>query len=206
MNKHIPKPDWLKIRLGNNEKYSDTSHLLNNNCMNTICVSGRCPNQGECWSKGTATFMICGDICTRSCRFCNTKTGRPLNPDSSEPQRLADTIRDLGIRYAVITSVDRDDLEDFGANHWEECLKNIKHVNPDIKIEALIPDFNGVTSLLDMIIGQSPHVVAHNIETVRRLTPEVRSVAKYDKSLNVIRHIAESGITAKSGLDRKRVV
>lgn len=194
------KPEWLKIDFRSEKNYSVVNKSIRKNCLNTICVSGRCPNLAECWSRGTATFMILGDICTRSCGFCNTKTGRPLPPDANEPQRLADSVKELGIKHIVITSVDRDDLKDGGANHWAECIKAIQSKVPQSKIEVLIPDFKGDTSLVDIVLAAKPDVVAHNIETVRSLTPKVRSAAKYDVSLSVLKHIAQRGFVAKSGM------
>lgn len=194
------KPEWLKIDFRSEKSYSVVNRSLKKNCLNTICVSGRCPNLAECWSRGTATFMILGDICTRSCGFCNTKTGKPLPPNADEPQRLADSVKELGLKHIVLTSVDRDDLKDGGANHWAECIKAIKSGVPQSKIEVLIPDFKGDTSLIDTVLEAAPDVVAHNIETVRLLTPKVRSAAKYDTSLNVLKHIAQRGFVAKSGM------
>jgi len=200
MTEHLKKPEWLKIRLGDNEHFADTRRIVEANHLHTICSSGRCPNQGECWSRGTATFMIAGDICTRSCRFCNTKSGRPLPLDNSEPLHVAESVRTMKLKYAVITSVDRDDLQDLGAAHWVKTIEEIRRLNPDTKIEVLIPDFQGREEFLDMIIEAKPDVIGHNMETVRRLTPEVRSAAHYETSLAVLKHIAESGITAKTGI------
>lgn len=198
--KHVKKPDWLKIKLGDNEQFTYTKQVLEKHCLHTICTSGRCPNQGECWNRGTATFMIGGDVCTRSCRFCNTKSGRPapLNPD--EPEQLATSVGLMKLKHAVVTSVDRDDLPDFGAAHWVNCIEAIKKRNPDTTLEVLIPDFRGRLDLVDLIIDARPNVISHNLETVRRLTPSVRSVATYDTSMNVLRHIAASGISAKTGI------
>lgn len=196
----LKKPEWLKIRLGDNEGYSHTKHIVEQHGLCTICTSGRCPNQGECWTRGTATFMILGDICTRACRFCNTKTGRPLPPDSDEPQRVAESIRLMKLKYAVLTSVDRDDLPDLGCGHWVETVKKVRELNPDIKVETLIPDFQGKSELIAQIVQVAPDVVSHNMETVRRLTPQVRSAAKYDRSLQVLKQLADAGIVTKSGL------
>lgn len=196
----LKKPEWLKIRLGDNEGYSHTKHIVEQHGLCTICTSGRCPNQGECWTRGTATFMILGDICTRSCRFCNTKTGRPLPPDSDEPRRVAESIRLMKLKYAVLTSVDRDDLPDLGCDHWVETVKKVRELNPDIKVETLIPDFQGKSELIAQIAQVAPDVVSHNMETVRRLTPQVRSAAKYDRSLQVLKQLADAGIVTKSGL------
>lgn len=196
----LKKPEWLKIRLGDNEGYSHTKHIVEQHGLCTICTSGRCPNQGECWTRGTATFMILGDICTRACRFCNTKTGRPLPPDSDEPRRVAESIRLMKLKYAVLTSVDRDDLSDLGCGHWVETVKKVRELNPDIKVETLIPDFQGKSELIAQIAQVAPDVVSHNMETVRRLTPQVRSAAKYDRSLQVLKQLADAGIVTKSGL------
>jgi lipoic acid synthetase len=193
------KPDWLKVDFRSAGNYSVVSKSLKHNCLNTICVSGRCPNLAECWSRGTATFMILGDICTRSCRFCNTKTGKPLPPNPDEPNKLANSVKELKLKYIVLTSVDRDDLQDGGAEHWAKCILEVKEENPLSHIEVLIPDFQGNTDLIDTVISAKPDVIAHNIETIRRLTPKVRSAAKFDTSLAVLKHVADSGITAKSG-------
>jgi len=181
------------------ENYSRVRRLVRENDLHTICTSGNCPNIGECWNAGTATFMILGDICTRACKFCNTKTGKPLPPDFSEPQRLAETIRTLDLKHCVITSVDRDDLPDGGAAFWAEVIVTIRRVNPGTTIETLIPDFDGKPENISKIIIADPDVISHNVETVRRLTPEIRTRAKYDRSLGVIKYIAENGKTAKSG-------
>lgn len=194
------KPDWLKIKLHEGSGFADVAKVVGENALHTICTSGKCPNQAECWSRRTATFMILGDICTRSCRFCATKTGRPLPPDPNEPVKVARSIKVMGLRYCVLTSVDRDDLPDKGARQWAEVVAKSRELNPDTKIELLIPDFDGDKSLLDIVISARPDVLGHNIETVERLTPEVRSRAKYRTSLDVIRYIAQSGIVSKSGL------
>ncbi|MDX9929261.1 MAG: lipoyl synthase [Bacteroidales bacterium] len=193
-------PPWLKMQRASGGDYVRVKRLVNENHLHTICTSGNCPNIGECWNAGTATFMILGDICTRSCRFCGTATGKPLPPDWKEPERLALSIRELGLKHCVITSVDRDDLEDGGAGFWAETITEIKRVNPGIGIEALIPDFRGNTSDLQKVIDSSPDVISHNLETVRRLTPAIRSGAKYETSLSVIKYIAGRGVTAKSGI------
>ena len=181
------------------ENYSRVKHLVVKNNLHTICTSGNCPNIGECWNAGTATFMILGDICTRACKFCATKTGKPLPPDAEEPQRLAHSIRALNLKHCVITSVDRDDLPDHGAGFWAETILEIKKANPEITMETLIPDFDGRYENVQKIIDASPEVISHNIETVRRLTPLIRTKAKYERSLDVIKYIAEKGKTAKSG-------
>ena len=194
------KPEWLKISIGANERYTETKRIVENHCLHTICSSGRCPNMGECWGKGTATFMIGGDICTRSCKFCNTQTGRPLPLDADEPTHVAESIALMKLSHAVVTSVDRDDLPDLGAGHWARTITEIKRINPDTTIEVLIPDFQGRMELVDKIITANPEIISHNMETVRRISPLVRSAADYETSLQVIRRIAESGITAKSGI------
>lgn len=197
---HVRKPSWLRVKLGNNQQFSTTGNLVASQCLHTICQSGRCPNLGECWNRGTATFMIGGDICTRSCKFCNTKSGKPLPLDPDEPMRIADSIRKLQLKHAVITSVDRDDLPDYGAGHWIETIRMIKVKNPQTTLEVLIPDFGGNNEYLKRVIETRPEIVSHNMETVRRLTPIVRSVAKYERSLSVLQQIAESSAAAKSGL------
>jgi len=197
---HIRKPDWLRVHLGNNRQFSITGAVVASQNLHTICQSGRCPNLGECWNQGAATFMIGGDICTRSCKFCNTKTGKPLPLDTDEPLRVAQSIRALGLKHAVITSVDRDDLPDAGAGHWAETICQIKAYNPQTTLEALIPDFGGNTKNIAKIIATAPEIISHNMETVRRLTPIVRSAARYERSLEVLTQIEESGIFAKSGL------
>lgn len=199
MADRLKKPDWLKIRLGGNEQFAKTKHIVESHCLHTICTSGRCPNMGECWSRGTATFMIGGDICTRSCRFCNTKTGKPLPLNPEEPENVAQSIRLMGLKHAVITSVDRDDLPDLGASHWVKTIHAVKAVNPHTTLEVLIPDFQGRLDLVDRVIEACPEIISHNMETVRRITPLIRSAARYDISLSVLERIAEKGITAKTG-------
>ena len=196
---HVMKPKWLKIDLTSKKSTGETAGILAKHHMNTICTSGLCPNRSECWMARTATLMIGGDICTRKCRFCNTLSGRPrlLNPD--EPRRVAESVKALKLRYAVITSVDRDDLPDYGAAHWIKTIEEIRRLNPDTKIELLIPDFMGKADLIRQVMATHPHVAGHNMETVRRLTPSVRSVAHYERSLEVLREIANCGITAKTG-------
>ena len=196
---HVMKPAWLKIDLTSKKSTGETAGILAKHHMNTICTSGLCPNRSECWMARTATLMIGGDICTRKCRFCNTLSGRPrlLNPD--EPRRVAESVKALKLRYAVITSVDRDDLPDYGATHWIKTIEEIRRLNPDTKIELLIPDFMGKADLIRQVMATHPHVAGHNMETVRRLTPSVRSVARYERSLEVLREIANCGITAKTG-------
>ncbi|MBF1047021.1 MAG: lipoyl synthase [Porphyromonadaceae bacterium] len=197
----VRKPEWLKIRLGDNATFTDTKQTIEGHGLNTICHSGRCPNQGECWSAGTATFMIGGAVCTRACRFCNTLSGKnPAALDPLEPLKVAQSIKKMELRHAVITSVDRDDLPDYGAQHWVETIEAIKRTTPEVTIEVLIPDFNGRLDLVDKIIACQPKIISHNLETIRRLTPEVRHVATYETSLSVLERIAASGIPAKTGI------
>ena len=199
-DKRVRKPEWLKISIGANERYTETKRIVESHCLHTICSSGRCRNMGECWGKGTATFMIAGDICTRSCKFCNTQTGRPLPLDPDEPTHVAESIALMKLSHAVITSVDRDDLPDLGAAHWAQTIREIKRLNPETTTEVLIPDFQGRKELVDQVIKACPEIISHNMETVKRISPQVRSAANYHTSLEVIRQIAESGITAKSGI------
>ena len=196
----LRKPEWLKISLGNNQQFSDTGNIVATQQLHTICQSGRCPNLGECWNHGTATFMIGGDICTRSCKFCNTKSGRPLPLDPDEPLKIALSVQKMGLKHAVITSVDRDDLPDYGAGHWEETIRQVKKLNPQTTLEALIPDFKGNMDCLNIIIETQPEIISHNLETVKRLTPKVRSVAQYEQSLAVLQQISSSKTAAKSGV------
>ncbi|WP_308552848.1 lipoyl synthase [uncultured Mediterranea sp.] len=196
----VRKPEWLKISIGANERYTETKRIVESHCLHTICSSGRCPNMGECWGRGTATFMIGGNICTRSCKFCNTPTGRPLPLDPQEPTHVAESVRLMKLSHAVVTSVDRDDLPDLGAAHWAQTIREIRRLNPDTTLEVLIPDFQGRRELVEQVIEARPDIISHNMETVRRLSPLVRSAARYDTSLDVIRQIAASGITAKSGI------
>lgn len=194
------KPDWLKIKLPQKDAYSEVKQLVKSNNLHTICTSGSCPNLGECWDAGTATFMILGDICTRACKFCAVKTGKPLAVDENEPVKLARSIKSLKLKHCVITSVDRDDLPDYGASFWAEVIRRIKEYNPHTTIEVLIPDFNGKTELVQQVIDAKPDVISHNLETVRRLTPQIRTRAKYDTSLKVLKYIAGAGVRAKSGI------
>lgn len=200
MVEHVKKPEWLKIRLRGNEHFAETKRIVESHCLHTICTSGKCPNMGECWSRGTATFMIAGEICTRSCRFCNTLTGKPLPLDPQEPGRVAESVRLMQLKHAVVTSVDRDDLPDLGAGHWAATIREIKAVNPGTSLEVLIPDFQGRLDLVDLVLDAHPEIISHNMETVRRISPTVRSAAKYETSLAVLRHIAERGVTAKTGI------
>jgi len=196
----VKKPDWLKVQFSATGNYSAVKQIVDNHHLHTICTSGKCPNISDCWSRGTATFMILGEICTRSCRFCNTLTGKPLPPSKDEPQNVATSIRLMKLQHAVITSVDRDDLPDLGATQWAATILAIKAENPNTTLETLIPDFQGRKELIDQLIAAQPEIISHNMETVRRLTPMVRSAAKYDISLAVIRQIAASGLVAKSGI------
>lgn len=200
MAERVRKPEWLKINIGANERYTETKRIVESHCLHTICSSGRCPNMGECWGKGTATFMIGGDICTRSCKFCNTQTGRPLALDANEPEHVAESIRLMKLSHAVVTSVDRDDLPDLGAAHWAKTIREIKRLNPDTTIEVLIPDFQGRMELVDRVIEANPEIISHNMETVKRISPLVRSAANYATSLEVLKRIADSGTVAKSGI------
>ncbi len=199
MQKGKRLPGWLKMQRASGENYSRVKRLVETNHLNTICTSGNCPNIGECWNAGTATFMILGDICTRACKFCNTRTGKPLPPDNNEPQRLAESIKLLGLKHCVITSVDRDDLSDGGASFWAEVIRRIKKENNGITLEALIPDFDGKQENVKKIIDSEPDVISHNVETVRRLTPLIRTKAKYERSLNVIKYISQEKKISKSG-------
>lgn len=194
------KPEWLKIKLPRGFKTEQVVGLLNDMHIHTICSSGMCPNRGECWSAGTATFMIGGNICTRNCRFCNVTTGRPKPIDSTEIDHIVKSIKSLGLKHAVITSVDRDDLPDGGAGHWANLIRAIKENCPGVTMEVLIPDFKGDEKLLDMIIAEQPDIISHNMETVRRLTPEVRTFATYDNSLKVLGYLASKGCKTKSGI------
>ncbi|WP_130829824.1 lipoyl synthase [Prevotella rectalis] len=196
---HVMKPDWLKIDLRSKQSSGETAGILARHKMNTICTSGLCPNRTECWMARTATMMIGGEVCTRKCRFCNTLSGRPKPLDTEEPRHVAETVKALKLRYAVITSVDRDDLPDYGADHWVRTVEAVRNMNPETKIELLIPDFMGNMELLGKVLETRPHVCGHNMETVRRLTPSVRSVAQYDRSLAVLAEIARRGVQAKTG-------
>lgn len=200
MKDRVRKPEWLKISIGANERYTETKRIVESHCLHTICSSGRCPNMGECWGKGTATFMIGGDICTRCCKFCNTQTGKPLPLDPNEPTHVAESIALMKLSHAVITSVDRDDLPDLGAAHWARTIREIKRLNPETTVEVLIPDFQGRKELVAQVIEAQPEIISHNMETVRRISPLVRSAARYETSLEVLRQIAESGTTTKSGI------
>jgi lipoic acid synthetase len=194
------KPEWLKIRLPKGQLSLNVQNTVREHNLHTICTSGMCPNQGECWGCGTATFMIAGNVCTRACRFCNVTTGPPLPLDKEEPVKVAKSVSDLKLKHVVLTSVDRDDLDDYGASHWVKVIETVKQLNPHLTMEVLIPDFNGREDLINKIIAASPDVISHNLETVKRLTPSVRSRATYSVSLAVIKQVAESGIVSKSGI------
>jgi len=194
------KPDWLKIKVPKGKEYIEVREVIDRNKLHTICTSGQCPNKEDCWGRGTATFMILGNICTRSCKFCAVATGRPLPADLAEPQRVAESVKLMKLRHCVITSVDRDDLEDGGAGIWAATIRAVREMNPHTTMETLIPDFRGRKELLQIVTGAGPDVISHNLETVKRLTPRVRSAAIYERSLEVIGWIAESGIRSKSGI------
>lgn len=194
------KPDWLRVKLPVGKEYLHVRKLVDTHKLHTICESGNCPNMGECWGAGTATFMILGNICTRSCGFCAVATGRPLAADKGEPERVAESVRLMNVKHCVITSVDRDDLKDGGSAIWAETIKAVRRVSPGTTMETLIPDFQGKMENLQNIINVRPDIVSHNLETVRRLTKEVRIQAKYDRSLWVIRRLHEAGLKTKSGI------
>ena len=196
----IRKPKWLRVKLPTGEAYKNVRGITKSHDLHTICESGNCPNMGECWGAGTATFMILGNICTRSCGFCNVITGRPLAVDILEPKKVARSVKLMKIKHAVITSVDRDDLQDGGASIWVETINEIRKENPTTTMETLIPDFKGRLKDIQPIIDVAPEVVSHNMETVRRLTKKVRIQAKYDRSLDTLRHLNAGGIRTKSGI------
>ncbi len=196
----LKKPKWLKVKLPTGQAYKNVRGVTKSHNLHTICESGNCPNMGECWGEGTATFMILGNICTRSCGFCNVMTGRPLAVDISEPKKVARSIKLMKVKHAVITSVDRDDLKDGGASVWVDTVNEIRKENPQITMETLIPDFKGKLEDIQKIIDVAPDVVSHNMETVRRLTKKVRIQAKYDRSLDTLRYLYEGGIKTKSGV------
>ena len=191
--KRQAKPKWLRVKLPTGKKYTALRGLVDKYKLNTICTSGSCPNMGECWGEGTATFMILGNICTRSCGFCGVKTGRPETVDWEEPEKVAKSIKIMGIKHAVLTSVDRDDLKDMGSIMWSETVSAVRRMNPGISLETLIPDFQGLGKHIDRIIDVAPEVVSHNMETVRRLTREVRIQAKYERSLSVLKYLKDNG-------------
>ena len=196
----LKKPQWLKIRLQSNEESAEVERIVREHSLHTICSSGLCPNKAECWRRRTATFMILGDICTRGCRFCATKTGIPLAPDPAEPEKVAESVRLMGLRHAVVTSVTRDDLPDGGARHWAAVVEAVRRENPDATIELLIPDLDARADLIEIVAASKPDIIGHNIETVERLTPQVRSRAKYRTSLRALEIISASGAVSKSGL------
>lgn len=196
----VRKPDWLRVKLPTGEEYKKVRDLVSTHKLHTICESGNCPNMGECWGAGTATFMILGNICTRSCGFCNVATGKPFAVDLQEPERVANSIKLMNIKHGVITSVDRDDLKDGGSIIWAETINKIREVSPGTTLETLIPDFKGEWDNLQRIIDVAPEIVSHNLETVRRLTKQVRIQAKYDRSLEVLKRLKDGGMKVKSGI------
>jgi lipoic acid synthetase len=198
--KRVKKPDWLKVQLPTGKSYRKVKDVVSDNKLHTICESGNCPNMGECWGAGTATFMILGNICTRSCGFCAVSTGRPEIVDLNEPENVARSIQLMGIKHAVITSVDRDDLEDGGSIIWSKTVDAVREISPGTTMETLIPDFGGNWDNLQRIINVAPEIVSHNLETVRRLTRQVRIQAKYDRSLEVLRRLKAGGMRVKSGI------
>ena len=200
MDNILRKPHWLKSKIPVGKQYRLVREIVEENKLHTICTSGHCPNMDECWGRGTATLMILGDICTRSCGFCNVKTGRPLPVDWEEPTRVANSVKLMKLKHCVLTSVDRDDLDDLGAEIWIQTVQEIKKLVPNTTIETLIPDFDGRKELLNKVCAAGQEVVSHNLETVRRITPWARSRAKYDVSLAALKIISESGVVAKSGL------
>ena len=194
------KPDWLRVKLPIGKEYAEVRKIVSAHKLHTICESGNCPNMGECWGAGTATFMILGNVCTRSCGFCNVATGRPKAVDLLEPERVAESVRLMNVKHCVITSVDRDDLKDGGSIIWAETINAIRRLNPQTKFETLIPDFQGKWENLQRIIDVKPDIVSHNTETVRRLTKQVRIQAKYDRSLEVLKRLKDAGLKTKSGI------
>lgn len=194
------KPPWLRAKFPSGEKFKEVRNIVNDNQLHTICQSGGCPNIGECWNAGTASFMILGDICTRACKFCNVKTGRPDAIDIGEPKRVAEAIFKMGIKHAVITSVDRDELKDCGSTAWANTIRVVKRMNPNLTLETLIPDFKGIEENIQRIVDEAPTVVSHNQETVRRLSPTIRPQSKYDRSLFVLQYLKEKGMRTKSGI------
>ena len=199
--KHKKKPDWIRVKLPTGKKYTELRGLVEKYKLNTICTSGSCPNMGECWAEGTATFMILGNICTRSCGFCGVQTGRPGSVDWTEPEKVANSIKIMKIKHAVVTSVDRDDIKDMGSIIWAETVNAIRRISPNTTLETLIPDFQGNKRNIDRIIAVAPEVISHNVETVRRLTRKVRVQAKYDTSLEVLKYLKHQGINrTKSGI------
>ncbi|MBO5964138.1 MAG: lipoyl synthase [Bacteroidales bacterium] len=200
MNNTERKPNWLKIKLETGENYPKVKKIVELNKLHTICSSGKCPNIGQCWSIGTATFMISGDICTRSCKFCATKTGRPLPLDPQEPVKIAESVKLMQLKHCVITSVDRDDLADKSAEHWAKTITAIREANPNTTIEVLTPDFDADEELLNIVFASKPDVFGHNMETVKRLSDQTRSRAKYDVSLKVLSLSSQAGLITKTGI------
>ncbi|TAE39102.1 MAG: lipoyl synthase [Sphingobacteriales bacterium] len=194
------KPDWLRVKLPVGKEYAHVRSLVDEHKLHTICESGNCPNMGECWGAGTATFMILGNICTRSCSFCAVATGRPLAVDTDEPNRVANSIKLMNVKHAVITSVDRDDLKDGGSIIWAQTIIAIRQQSPITTMETLIPDFKGVWENLYRVCEQKPEIISHNIETVKRLTKEVRIQAKYERSMECLKRVSDYGIRTKSGI------
>lgn len=199
-NERIKKPKWLRVKLPTGKEYREVRDVVSEHKLHTICESGNCPNMGECWGAGTATFMILGNVCTRSCGFCAVSTGKPAEADIFEPRRVAESIKLMKVKHAVITSVDRDDLQDGGSEIWEATVRAVRKHSPGTTLETLIPDFGGKWANLQRIIDVAPEIVSHNLETVRRLTKEVRIQAKYNRSLEVLRRLKEGGMRTKSGI------
>ncbi len=194
------KPDWLRVKLPTGENYLHVRKLVDTHKLHTICESGNCPNMGECWGAGTATFMILGNVCTRSCGFCAVATGRPGAVDTGEPDRVANSVKLMNVKHCVITSVDRDDLPDGGSAIWVETIRAVRKISPQTKFETLIPDFKGITENMDRVFAERPDVLSHNLETVRRLTKQVRVQAKFDRSLEVLKRAKQFGLRTKSGI------
>lgn len=190
---HSQKPKWIRVKLPTGKNYKELRSLVDKYELNTICQSGSCPNMGECWGEGTATFMILGNICTRSCGFCGVKTGKPLDAQWDEPEKVARSIKLMKIKHAVLTSVDRDDMKDMGSILWAETIQAVRRISPGTTMESLIPDFQGITKHIDRLVAVAPEVISHNMETVKRLTREVRIQAKYERSLGVLRYLKEAG-------------
>jgi lipoic acid synthetase len=199
-NKRTPRPDWLKVKAPGGESFTKIKNMLRDNALHTVCESARCPNMGECWACGTATFMILGDVCSRNCRFCAITKGHPTAPDVDEPQKLAESIKSMKLHHAVITSVTRDDLADGGAQHWANVILKAKEINPDTTIEVLIPDFAGDLAALQIVIDAHPDILNHNVETVPRLYSTVRPKANYEQSLRVLAECRRQGLRTKTGI------
>lgn len=196
----IKKPEWLRVKLPTGENYLKVRNLVDKHKLHTICESGNCPNMGECWGAGTATFMILGNICTRSCGFCAVATGRPLPADLKEPERVAESVKLMGVKHCVITSVDRDDMKDGGSEIWAATILAVRSASPETTMETLIPDFKGEMHNVQRIVDVMPEIVSHNLETVRRLTKQVRIQAQYDRSLSVLKYLHDGGCRTKSGI------